>query len=179
MITIRDPNTGKAVSVTSLSELKVIASVEEEFKRISEESGEAFVWHNATYDYIAADTVLLVQNVHASKKLHIWKIHLHGDTETEVQIHVPTVSFTIAGTAVVGQGLNRALDKDATAYATAKANETGNTQGDIVVRRRIKADTDDDVDFEGALILGTNQSVGVDYVTEGAEAHVDIWGYYK
>jgi hypothetical protein len=170
---------GYTAEVDENNRLRAFATVEEEFKFISENFGEAFVWTNETYDYEAADTVLLVRNDLSSKKLHIWKILLHGDTETEVEVHVPTASFTIAGTAVVGQGLNRSLDKDATAYATAKCKETGNTQGDVVERRRIKADTDMEVDMAGALILGANQAVGVDYVTDGGEAHVSIWGYYK
>ena len=150
-----------------------------EFERISEETGEAFIWTNETYDYAAADTILLVRNDHASKKLHIHKIMLHGDTETEVEIHVPTATFTIAGTAVVGEALNRLLDRASTTYATAKANETGNTQGDVVERVRIKVDTDYKVKFDGALILAAEQAVGVDFVTVGAEAHISIWGYYK
>lgn len=168
---------GRVAKVDELQRL--VVSAEEEFRFISEEYGEAFTWTNETYDYAATDTILLVRNDHSTKKLHIWKIFLHGDTETEVEIHVPTAAFTIAGTAVTGQALNRHSDKDATNYATAIADETGNTQGDVVERRRIKADTDMEVDFAGALILGHEQAVGVDYVTDGGEAHVSIWGYYK
>jgi hypothetical protein len=176
-VKIDDGSTGNVAQVTTRHELKSYASVEEEFKRISEEDGEAYIWTNETYDYAAADTILLVRNDHQTKNLHIWKIHLHGDTETEVEVHVPTATFTIAGTAVVGEPLNRSIDN--TAQATAKADETGNTQGDVVERRRIKANIDDDVDFVGALVLKYNQAIGVDYVTDGAEAHVSIWGYFK
>lgn len=161
------------------SEGQAPVDVRSEFQRISEDKGEAFIWTNETYDYAAADTILLVRNDRTDKKLYIEKIALHGDTQTEVEIHVPTASFTIAGTAVVGECLNRAMDKDATVYATAKADETGNTQGDVIERVRIKADTDYPVNFDGALILDSNKSVGVDYVTDGAEAHVSIWGYFK
>jgi len=150
-----------------------------EFERISEETGEAFIWTIETYDYSAGDTILLVRNDHASKKLRIHKIVLHGDTETEVEIHIPTAAFTIAGTAVIGEALNRVFDKVSTTYATAKANETGNTQGDVIERVRIKADTDYSVSFRGALILASEQAVGIDFVTVGAEAHVSIWGYFK
>lgn len=170
---------GYIAEVNKRQQLEVAASVEEEFKYISENYGEAFIWTIETYDYDAEDTILLVRNDRSDKNLHVFKIVLHGDTETEVEIHVPTASFSIAGTEVVGQALNRVLDKNGTNYATAKADETGNTQGDVVVRVRIKADTDYKVPMEGALILGDSQSVGVDYATVGAEAHVSIWGYYK
>lgn len=165
------------LEITSDGRAKVDAR--SEFQRISDEKGEAFIWTNETYDYAAGDTILLVRNDHATKNLYVEKIKLHGDTETEVEIHIPTAAFTIAGTAVVGEALNRLLDKDASTYATAKADETGNTQGDVIERVRIKADTDYKIDFGGAVKLKSNQSIGVDFVTVGTEAHVSIWGYYK
>ena len=170
----------EVANVSDVGQLSVLASTETEFDFISDTNGEAFIWTIETYNYDAADTIILVRNDHATKKLHIEHIFLHGDTETEVEIHVPTTAFTIAGTnIVVGQGLNRTFDLDATAYASAFDDETGNTQGDVIERRRIKADTDMTVDFDGALILNTNKAVGVDFVTVGGEAHVSIWGYYK
>ena len=161
-------------------QLKTKAMQESEFEYISEHTGEAFIWTIETYNYAAADTILSVRNIHATKKLHIEKIFLHGDTETEVEIHVPTSDYTPTGTAVVGQGLNRTFDVDATAYATAIANETGQaTQGDVVERRRIKADIDMEVNFNGSLILPNKKAVAIDYVTVGGEAHISIWGFFK
>ena len=166
--------------VTKENQLLVLAAVESEFDYISETTGEAFIWTVETYNYAGADTILLVKNIHATKKLHIEKMFLQGDTETEVEIHVPTTAFTIAGTnIVVGQGLNRTFDLDATAYASAFDDETGNTQGDVIERKRILADIEKEVNFNGALILNTGKSIGIDFVTVGGEAHVSIWGYYK
>lgn len=170
---------GVTAEVSKDRQLFVKSMVETEFEFISETTGEAFIWAIETYNYGGADTILLVRNDHATKNLHIEKIFLHGDTESEIEIHVPTAAFTIAGTAVVGEGLNRTKDLDATAYATAKADETGNTQGDVVERRRIYADTLMEVNFNGALILNTNKAIGIDYVTVGAEAHISIWGFFK
>ncbi len=156
------------------------AMTETEFEYISEKTGEAFIWTIETYNYDAADTILSVRNIHATKKLHIDKIVLHGDAETEVEIHVPTTDYTPTGTAVVGQGLNRTFDVDATAFATAIADETGQaTQGDVIERRRIKVDTDMVVLFQGALILPNKKAVAVDFVTVGTEVHVSIWGFFK
>ncbi|KKK86674.1 hypothetical protein LCGC14_2760890 [marine sediment metagenome] len=166
--------------VSKFDQLLVSAMTESEFEFISEKTGEAFIWTIETYNYTAADTILSVRNIHATKKLHIDRIILHGDTETEVEIHVPTTDYTPTGTVVVGQGLNRTFDVDATAYATAIADETGQaTQGDVIERRRIKADTDMVVNFKGAFILPNKKAVAVDYVTVGAEAHISIWGFYK
>ena len=156
------------------------AMVETEFEYISEHTGEAFIWTIETYNYDAADTILSVRNIHATKQLHIEKIFLHGDTETEVEIHVPTSDYTPTGTAVVGEGVNRKFDVDATAFATAIADEVGQaTQGDVIDRRRIKVDTDMEVNFNGALILPNKKAIAVDYVTVGGEAHISIWGFFK
>jgi len=141
-------------------------------------NGDAYIWANETYNYDAADTIISVRNDHSTKNLHIEKIKLHGDTETEVEIHVPNTTFTPTGTAIVGENLNRTIQR--TAEATAIGDETGQaTQGDVIERVRIKADTDYIIDFGGAFILGHDDSVGVDFVTVGAEAHISIWGYFK
>ncbi|KKM61545.1 hypothetical protein LCGC14_1530680 [marine sediment metagenome] len=170
----------EVANVTPGGQLLTKAMVESEFEYISETTGEAFIWTIETYNYDAADTILSVRNIHATKKLHIEKVFLHGDTETEVEIHVPTSDYTPTGTAVVGQGLNRSRDVDASAYATAIADETGQaTQGDVVERRRIKADTDMQVNFDGAFILANKQAIAIDYVTVGGEAHISIWGFFK
>ena len=166
--------------VNEAGQLFTKAMQESEFEFISEHTGEAFIWTNETYNYDAADTILSVRNIHATKKLHIDRIVLQGDTQTEVEIHIPTTDYTPTGTAVVGQGLNRTFDVDATAYATAIADETGQaTQGDVVERRRIMADIPMVIPFEGALILPNKKAVAIDYVTVGGEAHISIWGFFK
>ncbi|KKK55827.1 hypothetical protein LCGC14_3070650 [marine sediment metagenome] len=171
---------GITAEVSKERQLLTKAMQETEFEFISELTGEAFIWTIETYNYTGADTILSVRNIHATKKLHIHKIVLHGDTETEVEVHVPTSDYTPTGTAVIGQGLNRSKDVDATAYATAIADETGQaTQGDVIERRRIKVDTDMEIAFDGALILANKQAVAVDFVTVGTEAHVSIWGFFK
>lgn len=141
-------------------------------------NGDAYIWTIEDYNYGAADTILSVRNDHSTKNLHITKIKLHGDTETEVEIHVPNTAYTPGGTVVVGENLNRTIQR--TAEASARANETGQaTQGDVIERVRIKVDTDYEIDFGGALILGNDDAVAVDYTTVGGEAHVSIWGYFK
>ena len=153
--------------------------VRNELLRISEDYGEAFSFFNATYDYTAADTITLVKNSHASKNMYIDRFILHGDTETEVKIHVPTATFTPAGTTITGQALNRVLDKSVTNYAVAYGDETGNTQGDIIYSIWLKADTRTVIDITGAIIIKPEDSIGIDFVTEGAEAHAGVIAYWK
>jgi hypothetical protein len=139
--------------------------------------GNAYIWATEPLSIDVTDTALLVRNDHQTKNLHIEKIAIHSFVETEIEIHVPTAAFTPTGTAVVGECLNR--DDDNTALATAKADETANTQGDVIERIRVKSDTDYTVDFGGALILGYSQSVAVDTTEASTELQVSIWAFFK
>ena len=138
------------------------------------DNGQAFTWANATYDYAAADTILAVQNDSTTKKLHIHEIHICGDTETAFTIHVPK-NVTMAGTVVTGVNLNRTSAN--VAEATAKANETGNTQANVIYRSILLAKTKQVISTPG-LVLGKNDTIAVDLVTDGGAAYVVVFGFY-
>jgi len=140
----------------------------------SVEHGQAFTWSNATYDYDAADTILAVQNDSATKLLHIYQIHIEGDTETAFTIHCPK-NVTMAGTAVTGVNLNRTSAN--VADATAKADETGNSQANVIYRSLMLAKTKQIIEIPG-LVLGKNDVIAVDFTTDGGAALVDIVGYF-
>ena len=142
----------------------------------SEEHGNAYSWSNLTYDPDAADTILLVKNTGTSH-LHITKVIIYCDTLTVAQIQRPTtVVATPTGTAVTGVNLNGS-SANATA-ATAKADETTNVQGAIIASPIVPASIPVQIDFDGALILTTNQSIGVDFVTAATAGIVTIIGYF-
>lgn len=168
---------GYIAEVDEYNRLATLAVTETEL--ISEsEDGNAYSWSNISYDYAAADTILLVRSDSPTAVLHIDHIYLHGSTATEVVIHSPTATFTPAGTAVTGVNLNRTSGK--VALATAKANETGNVQGAVLWRGAIAGAGVDSVmiDIGSAIVLGNEQSIGVDYVTDGTAARVTIIGHY-
>lgn len=170
--------TGFLASVDVNNMLNVKAVTESEML-FSIENGDGYSWTNATYDYSAADTILLVRNDSSSQNLIIDRIIMSSDTATYVTIHCPTVAFTGAGTVVTGVNLNRTSGK--TALASAWANETGNTQGVVIQRPSIAvANTDYSIDIaEGGIVLGNGQSLGVDYITNGAACRVTIYGYFE
>lgn len=142
---------------------------------VSLDNGLAFTWSNATYDYAAADTILAVQNDSTTRKLHIHEIHILGDTESAFTIHCPR-NVTMAGTTVTGVNLNRTSAN--VAEATAKANETGNTQANVIYRSLLLAKTKQVIDMEG-LILGKNDVIAVDITADGGAAYVVIFGYFE
>lgn len=170
---------GYQVEVNSDQQLEVAAKVKSAFAKASEK-GNAFAWTAVSADIDATDTALLVCNDSQTKKLHITKVYCYSDVPTRIQIHLPTYP-TLAGTAVVGVCLNKALNK--TAEATAKADETGNSQGSIIKVLVTNELTTDQFavkhDFEGAVILGYHQSIAVDLVAESAAFDCSIEGYFE
>lgn len=143
----------------------------------SEKNGISFSWSSGTYDAAAGDTILLIKNTSTTKDLHIHQIWLSTDTETRVVVHVPATEVTPAGTTITGSNLN--TTSAIVAGASAKRDETDNTQGNIYWAGEIQAATNPlMIDFEGALILGQNESIGVDYVADVAACDVTILGHY-
>ena len=142
------------------------------------DSGDSWAWSNVTYDPDAADTIILVQNTHATKDLYISQIQFSTSALTEVIVHLTDgATFTPTGTAIVGVNLNNNVG--GIAFATAKGDETANTQGNIVFHTKVLANTPNQFDMKNAVVLGNNQSIGVDLVTAATAAFTTIWGYYK
>jgi len=140
--------------------------------------GGAYSWTNVTYNYDAADTILAVQNTSTTQNLHIDQIWCHGDTTTRVIVHTTSEDgFTIAGTTVTGVNLNRSSSN--TASATAKADETGNTQGNILWAGSIAADSATPVLVNAGIVLDLNDVIAVDFTDDGGEALVTIIGHYE
>ncbi len=90
-------------------------------------------------------------------------------------VHVPTTNVAMAGTAVTGVCLNQADPQ--IAEATAKATETGNTQGDVVARGRISA-AGNSLKIKVPVILRQDQMIGVDFVSVGGTCSVTIFGFF-
>ena len=145
---------------------------------LSRDDAQAYSWVNATYDYAAGDTILLVKNTNTTKVLVVEAVLVSGDTATEVIVHRPTTAVaTPTGTAVTGVNLNG--QSSLPASAVAKGDETTNSQGDIIVSARIPVNTPINLGVPGVVRLAQDQSIGVDFVTDGAACNVTITGYYE
>lgn len=141
------------------------------------DKGDSYSITSTTYDYAAADTILLIKNTSTTQHFNVNKIYISGDTATQVIVHIPTSEVTPAGTAITPRNLNAASAK--TAAMTAMRDETANSQGNIMASLRIVANTMAVLDFGGALEIPTNESLGVDFVTDGAACDVCILGHYE
>ena len=177
MAYLTDPNTGVNAAVSGDQQLLTKALIESGLRFVSEATKESYAWASGTYDPDAGDTILAIKNTSNTKKLHITKVWVSCDTESRVVIHIPTSQVTMAGTAITGTNLNTTSAN--VADADARQDETGNTQGDIVWSGETQAANDSFlVDFEGALILDRNKTVGVDFVAASTAGDVTMFGYF-
>lgn len=144
-------------------------------------NGDAYAWNAVSADIDAADTALLVRNDSDTRYLVIEKVYVYADIATTVDIHViPNSTFTIAGTTVTGVNLNTGSGK--VADATARADETGNTQGSIICTLATPELTTHQegqwFEPEGGVILSKNSCLGVDIVGDSAAFECTIIGYF-
>jgi len=132
-----------------------------------------------SYDYDAGDTLLLVRNDSTTLMLYIEYVWVWVDCGGSVIVlQHPTATFTIAGTAVIGVNMNTA--SGVPADATAKGDETGNTQGDII-DVKLHLSSSPGVNFlqqDGVIALGHYDALGVDAVTGGDACQCVMHGYY-
>ena len=141
-------------------------------------SGDAYAWSNATYNMTAADTIIAVRNTSSSRNLHIDRVFMSSDTVQVAAHHVTQGSAALAGTAITAINLNGSSGN--AAEAEAKGNETTNSsQGDVILRTELLAATMTEVDFEGSIILGTNDSYAIDYPTDAAIVYITVWGFFE
>lgn len=147
-----------------------------ELRHVAGEFARSYIWASGTYNYDAADTILLVKNI-GVPLLHVDGVWLSVDTDTRVVIHLPTAEVTVAGVTVTGVNLNTSSGN--VAEASAAQDETGNTQGGVIWSGEIHAaQAPVFIPFGGAVILAKNKSIGVDYVTVGTACDVVIIGHY-
>lgn len=168
---------GNLAEVNADQQLVTKSVTETEFEFTSVNNGQSYSWASGTYDAAAADTILLIKNTSSTRRLHIDTIWLSSDTDTRAVIHIPTTEVTPTGTAITGVNLNTASSN--VAEATAIRDETDNSQGNIIWSGEIQAaGSPTIVDFNGALILARNDSIGVDYVADVAACDVTITGHF-
>lgn len=170
---------GNTAEVNSDQQLKTYA-VNVSALHAASMKGKAFAWNAISADIAAAATALAVRNDSTTEYLVIEKLYVYSDVATAVDVHLVTATYTSAGTAVTGVCLNKA--KATVASATAHANETGNTQGDIIITLHTPELTTSaesvEYEFNGGVILGQNQAIGVDLVADSAAFECTIIGYY-
>ncbi len=158
---------------------QVDAQIETAFEKHSR-GGQSYAWSNVGYDMAAADTILAVRNISSLRNLHITRVTMSSVDVNVAQHHVTEGSAALAGTAVTGVNLN--FTSGNVAEADAKGDETTNSsQGTLIGTTKLPALTQVDIDWEGALILGTNDAYSIDYIADdtGNLPLITIYGYFE
>lgn len=183
-VQIQDGTGGGLFAEVNSSNQLVTRAITETAMCAASKNGDAYSWTAVTADIDAGDTALCVVNRHATRKLVIQGLYAYSDVPTLLKVHVPAAA-TWAGTAVVGVNLNR--EKSATlAQAVAYADETGATLADANVILTIATNeltTDQfgvivDPLHGGSVVLGYDDAIAVDIVSESAAFACCIYGYY-
>ena len=147
--------------------------------------GKAYSWTAVSADINAGDTALLVSNTSDAENLVISRAYLWADTACQIKVHVP-VAAVYTGTAVVGVNLNRnfANNAPAVAYADesasmfAAANVIETVYSYLAVNAQVTTSVGIPIDFLDAVILGEDDAIAVDLITENAAFEVTIVGYF-
>lgn len=167
---------GNLAGVTSNNKLRTYTTVETEASFESETNGECFTW-SAMYDYSAGDTIILIKNINTDKNLLIENISLNCNYATQAIIHSPSNVTSPTGTAITGVNLNRTSGK--TSLVTAIQDETSNTQGDVLFRIHVEAQSNSlFLPINGMVVLGFNDTLAIDYMSEGSACYATIVGYF-
>lgn len=147
--------------------------------------GKAYSWTAVNADINAGDTALLVANLSDAENLVISRMYLWTDTAAQIKIHVPAYAV-FDGTVVVGNNLNRNYANNAPALAHADDAQNAFVAGNVIetvyshvsVNGQVTTAVGVPIDFMDALILGQNDVVAVDLITETGAFEVTIVGYF-
>jgi len=163
--------------VDKSNRLHTLSVSETEFLSINENEKQAYTWNFPRYDYAAGDTVMWLRN-DSDSNLHIHHIFLYSDTATDILLHKP-VNATPAGTVITPCNIN--FTSANIAEATAYQDETNNSTGDILQTEYIGANGVISILKEEGyeIILGKNDVVALDLVTEGTGTFGHIVGFFK
>ena len=148
--------------------------------------GEAFSWTAVSANIDAGDTALVVTNKSDSKWLVMSRAYVRVDVATQVKFHLPAVFTPTPGTVVVGVNLNTNFAN--TALADAYSDDDGvafvaaNTILTVylpnAVNAQVTTSIGQHVDFKDAVILGYNESLAADIVTEPGALECTFVGYF-
>ena len=125
----------------------------------------------------ATDTLLCVINDSASRYLCIEKIIVSAVAAGLIEIGVHDAPGTPAGSAVTPTCLNRTANT--TCAASAWEDQTAATTLLNVAEVHVGVGTPTTIEFGGALILGEDDCVSVDIITELAISSATIIGYFR
>lgn len=136
---------------------------------------DSYIWQSQDIAFDAGDTFLLLKNTSSGLLVIDQIIVTGGDAISRYEIHVGTAATLPVGVAVTGFNLNTSSSN--VAPAIAKADETANTQGTVIIDVALLVTTSLVIDNPG-IILGGGNWLACDQVAESAAGAVSFTGHF-
>lgn len=148
--------------------------------------GDAFSWTAVTSDIDAGDTALVLRNTSDTKWLVISRAYVRVDVASQVKFHLPAAFTATPGTVVVGVNLNTNFANTAPAQAWsdddgvvfAAANTILTVYCPNATNAQVTTSIGQHIDFQDAVILGHNESLAADVITEPGAIECTFVGYF-
>jgi len=148
--------------------------------------GDAFSWTAVSADVDATDVALVLTNKSDTRWLVISSAYVRVDVETQVKFHLPAAFTPTPGTVVVGVNLNTNFANTALAEAYCDDDGVAFVAANTIltlylpnaVNAQVTTSIGQHVDFQDAVILGYNESIAADIVTEPGALECTFVGYF-
>lgn len=176
-MTIKDGRgRGYDASVSDVNRLNVSSKSQARSFYISRDDGLTFNLISTDAGAAAGDLIFYLKNTSSTRNIHLDRIEYHSANAAVWKVW--QVTGTGSGTAITPSNLNLTSSKTAEAAGLGNGAITGLTTGDQMGTHRNGADGHGDMTFEGALILGPNDAIAVEYdtgTTGAAEIEAIFW----
>jgi hypothetical protein len=174
---------GYEAAVDSNNNLHTFAINRGEIMEVSIRDGESYNFGSNGYvDIGVTDTeygMLYVKNTNASKNLHIESIRTCGTTAQKWRMYKDVTAGTLVSNQTAGLNQNINLVSANTASATVYAGSGTVTDG-TMIEHWINDAGHSDIEYKGALILGTNDTVALSVeMPASGDVCCRIQGYYE
>jgi hypothetical protein len=169
---------GYQAEVTNENKLTTYSTVKSEISFESETHGGAYVW-TAYQDWGADKNAIWLKNDSITDNLIIEAITVGTPAACVVELWTGNGS-TVGGTLVVGTNLNS--QSGTAAIATCRHTNTNVDAGagmTLLYTLLTPASTTIEVNTRGSIILGFNDEIAVNLVTDVSTSAINIIGYYR
>jgi len=166
---------GYTAHVDDENKLLTLSVIEEEYAHEAHK-GNAYIW-TATADWGADKNALFLRNDNTVNPMAIRGVAVSPAAAAQFEIGYGTGN-TVAGTTVTGANLN--LSSGKTALATCRHTNTNcdAMSGLTVIHTFWAGVMNTIIPFNGALILGHLDEIGIGIITDVGSTTVSVFGYY-
>jgi hypothetical protein len=177
--------TGFEARVDAKNRLSTTAVVESEMEYISEEDGQTYVISHG--DYIAISTlntetgILHIKNISTTKELHIHAIRTCGTQVQKWKLYYNSDAGTLITDQTAGSSANLNIGSPNVADLTIyKGADAKTVSGGTMLGHHINDVGHSEDGLEGALILGTNDSIELTVeLAVAGDVCCRVLGYFK